>query len=67
MAAERYTLTAENLEMSRVRLNGQDLELDANDGLPTLDGQYVASGQVEFAPASITFLAIDEAANKSCN
>ena len=66
MAAERYTLTADNLEASRVRLNGQYLELDANDELPTLRGQHVAPGQVEFAHASITFLTIKEAGNGTC-
>jgi len=66
MAAERYTLTAEKLEAARVQLNGQDLELGSDDELPTLQGQHIASGQVEFAPASITFLAIAGAANESC-
>ena len=66
MAAERYTLTAEKLVSTRVRLNGQDLELGANDELPTLESQHIASGQVEFTPASITFLAIEGAANRSC-
>jgi heparanase len=66
VAAERYTLTAEKLEATRVRLNGQDLELGANDELPPIQGQHIVSGLVKFAPASITFLAIDGAANKSC-
>jgi hypothetical protein len=66
MEAERYTLTAEKLEATRVRLNGQTLELNANDELPTIQGQHIAPGQVEFAPASITFLAIEGAANGSC-
>jgi hypothetical protein len=66
MAAQCYTLTAEKLETASVRLNGQDLKLGANDELPALQGQHIASGQVEFAPASITFLAIEGAANGSC-
>jgi len=66
MAAERYTLTAEKLDASRVLLNGQGLELGTNDELPSLQGQHIASGQVEFGPASISFLAIEAAANASC-
>jgi heparanase len=66
MEAERYTLTAEKLEATRVRLNGQALELNANDELPTIQGQHIAPGQVEFAPTSVTFLAIEGAANGSC-
>ena len=66
IAAERYTLTADDLQATRVRLNGQDLELGADDGLPTLRGQQIAPGRIEVAPASITFLAIEEAKNRSC-
>jgi len=66
MSAERYTLTAEKLEATRVRLNGQDLQLGANDELPALRGQHVSSGLIVFSPASITFLAIEGATNGSC-
>ena len=66
MAAERYTLTADDLQATRVRLNGQDLELGADDELPTLRGQQIAPGRIEVAPASITFLAIEKAKNRSC-
>ena len=66
MAAERYTLTADDLQATRVRLNGQDLELGADDELPTLRGQQIAPGRIEIAPASITFLAIEKAKNRSC-
>jgi hypothetical protein len=66
MAAERYTLTAEKLEATRVRLNGEDLQLGTDDDLPPLRGQRIASGQVEFPPVSITFLTIEGASNGSC-
>lgn len=66
MAAERYTLTADHLQAARVRLNGQELGLEDNDDMPTLRGRQIASGQVDFAPASITFLAIEQAENPSC-
>ena len=64
--ARRYTLTAEKLEATRLRLNGQELRLGANDELPALQGQHVDTGRVELAPASITFLAIEGAENRNC-
>ena len=65
-AAKRFTLTAESLDARRVRLNGQDLKLGAEDELPDLSGQQVDSGQVDFAPVSVTFLAIEQAENQNC-
>ena len=65
-SAERYTLTADDLEATRVRLNGRELKLGADDELPALSGQRIAAGQVDLAPESITFLAIEDADNISC-
>jgi heparanase 1 len=65
-AAERYTLTADELDSGRVKLNGRELRLGANDALPGLRGESVRAGEVEFAPASITFLAVGNADNESC-
>jgi heparanase len=65
-AAERYTLTAPKLEDSRVELNGRELRLSAGDALPALQGVRVPAGRVALAPASITFLAIQEAGNGAC-
>ena len=62
--AERYTLTASKLESKDVQLNGHSLELQPNDALPKLEGTHVAAGKVDFAPASITFLAVPTAGNK---
>ena len=64
--SDRYTLTARNLEDTRVDLNGNELRLGANDELPRLAGVPTQSGRVTFAPASITFLAIPNANNGSC-
>jgi hypothetical protein len=61
--ADRYTLTARNLEDRQVQLNGQDLKLGPNDELPNLSGKRILAGRVELPPASITFLAIPDAAN----
>jgi hypothetical protein len=66
MASERYTLTARDLQDTRVQLNGAELQLGAEDTLPELKGTATHSGQIEFAPASITFLAIPKARNASC-
>lgn len=65
-AAERYTLTADELETGRVKLNGRELRLGASDALPELRGESVKAGELEFAPASITFLAMEHAGNGGC-
>ena len=65
-AAERYTLTAQKLEDTSVKLNGRTLALGANDALPALQGMHVPAGQVALAPVSITFLTMAGARNASC-
>ena len=65
-AAERYTLTAPNLEDASVQLNGAGLQLGAGDTLPALTGTPVAAGSLTLPPASITFLGISGAGNGSC-
>lgn len=64
--SERYTLTARELLDNKVDLNGSELKLGSNGDLPQLTGKPQASGQVKFAPASITFLAIPHAGNAAC-
>ena len=65
MPAERYTLTAPRLQGKEVQLNGRELQLQANDELPKLEGTHIPSGRVEFAPTTITFLAVPDAGNPS--
>jgi hypothetical protein len=65
-ASERYTLTAQELQDAHVQLNGVELQLGAGDVLPDLKGTAVHAGQVVFAPASITFLAMPKARNATC-
>ena len=65
MPAERYTLTAPRLQDKEVQLNGRELQLQANDELPKLEGTRIPSGRVEFAPTTITFLAVPDAGNPS--
>jgi hypothetical protein len=65
-AADRDTLTASKLEDEQVALKRCRLAVQANDALPSLQGQPVAAGPVDLAPASITFLAVREAGNTGC-
>ena len=65
-ASERYTLTAKDLTDKQAQLNGSDLKLRADDAFPELKGAPTPSGKITFAPASITFLALPEAHNASC-
>jgi hypothetical protein len=66
LASERYTLTAKALSDKQVQLNKTGLMLGADDALPHLQGTAIRPGQVTFAPASITFLAMPSAHNASC-
>lgn len=65
-AAERYTLTATDLQDTHTRMNGTELALGPDDAIPQLAGIPTRSGKVTFAPATITFLAIPTANNASC-
>ena len=66
VAASRYGLAADHLTDSSVVMNGRELTLGAGDELPALDGEPVAPGPLDLAPASITFLAIADADNPAC-
>jgi hypothetical protein len=66
IASQRYTLTANRLEDEQVQLNGRMLKVAANGELPQLEGQPAPAGRVEFAPLTITFLAMPDAGNKAC-
>jgi hypothetical protein len=65
-ASERYTLTAANLLDKQVQLNGAALQLGTGDALPELKGAATHPGQITFAPASISFLAVPGANNATC-
>ena len=64
--AERYTLTAKQLQDRAVQLNGKTLELNSDSDVPEFEGQRTRTGRISFAPTSITFLAIANASNSSC-
>src|ERR1700736_3902773 len=64
--AERYTLTAKQLQDRAVQLNGKTLDLNSDSDVPEFEGQRTRTGRIDFAPASVTFLAIPNASNSSC-
>jgi hypothetical protein len=64
--SERYTLDAASLRASMVWLNGATLGLDDKGDLPSIAGARTAAGALSFAPATISFLTIPEAANSAC-
>ena len=65
--AERYTLTAKQLQDTSVQLNGKTLQLNGDGDVPQFLGQPTRPGQISFAPTSITFLAIANADNINCH
>ncbi|MGH2387727.1 MAG: hypothetical protein ACRDIE_05940 [Chloroflexota bacterium] len=64
--ADRYTLTTNDLQRSKILLNGSELSVGAGGDLPRLTGAPTQAGKVVFAPTSITFLAMPGAKNSSC-
>lgn len=66
VAAQRYTLTADQLQSRTVKLNGKPLALLPGDRLPSLRPVAAAQGTVWLAPASINYFAVPKAANPSC-
>jgi hypothetical protein len=66
MPAERFTLTAPNLEGTKILLNGAELATDSDGSVPSLKADGVGKGTLRLAPSSVTFLTIPSARNKSC-
>jgi Glycosyl hydrolase family 79, N-terminal domain len=64
--SNRYTLHAASLAGRTLRLNGRKLKLDNTHQLPALKPIRGGAGILTFAPATITFLAIPDAANSAC-
>jgi hypothetical protein len=65
VASQRYTLSAasSDLQTRHIRLNTRELTLDTDGRLPELSPVLSPAGEVSFAPATITFLAIATARN----
>lgn len=67
VTSERYTLTADHLQSTGVKLNRTALELGPNDELPQFAAVTSPPGSVEIAPAAITFLNVADAKNPACD
>jgi hypothetical protein len=65
--AERYTLTAKQLQDTTIQLNGKTLEFNRDGDLPQFVGHSTRAGHISFAPTSITFLEIANADNSNCH
>jgi heparanase 1 len=65
-ASKRYILSSADLQSAQVRLNGSELTWDGKGELPRLEGTSAAAGDVAFAPATISFLAVPGASNRAC-
>ena len=66
-AADRYTLTAKQLQDTSLQLNGRTLQLNRDGDMPQFLVQSTRAGRISFAPTSITFLAITDADNNNCH
>jgi len=66
VAGERYTMSSSDLQSQPVQLNGTQLKLGPGDELPVLTSILIGAGNVEFAPATITFIALPQAGNGAC-
>ncbi len=67
VSSKRFTLDAATLQDTAVRLNGALLTADDVDRLSGLAGLPASAGSLRFAPATITFVVIADAGNRSCN
>jgi hypothetical protein len=62
--AERYTLSADKLEATEIRLNGQLMKLDGD--VPDFRPEQVPSGRMTFDPTTISFVVFPAAGNSAC-
>lgn len=63
--AEQYTLTSKELQGKTVMLNGKELQLDANDKLPGIEGNAIKAGDVVLLATSISFITFADAGNSN--
>jgi len=64
----RYTLSASTpLQGAQAELNGRELALGVRDELPDLEGEPATVDTIELAPATIAFVAVARAGNRSCS
>jgi hypothetical protein len=65
--AERYTLTAKQLQDTSLQLNGMTLQLSRDGDMPQFLSMSTRAGHISFAPTSITFLVIAHADDSNCH
>ena len=63
---ERYTRSSGDMQSRTVQLNGAELALGAGDEFPNLRAVATQAGSLEFAPATITFIALPGVGNSAC-
>jgi len=66
MTGQRYTLSSDRLDGTRVQLNGRELALGPTDALPAFEGAATAAGNITLAPTTITFVTVPTAGNGAC-
>jgi heparanase len=54
--AEKYLLTADELQTKTLKLNGKVLKLESDETLPSIKGEKIKAGEVLLPPYSILFL-----------
>jgi hypothetical protein len=54
--AEKYLLTADELQTKTIKLNGKVLKLESDETLPAIRGEKIKAGEVQLPPHSILFL-----------
>lgn len=59
-AAAQYLLTADELLTKKIKLNGQELKLTADDKVPTLKGYKIKAGVLKLPAHSIVFLTFEK-------
>ncbi|WP_435358011.1 hypothetical protein [Emticicia sp. SJ17W-69] len=59
-AGTQYLLTADELLTKKVKLNGQELKLKADDNVPTLKGDKIKAGVLKLPAHSIVFLTFEK-------
>jgi len=58
--ARQYTLTSKELQGKTVQLNGEDLQLTADDQLPAVTGQPVKAGNISLPALNISFITFED-------
>ncbi len=66
VAGYRYTLSAPQLLSKSVLLNGVELKVRPDGMVPNISGGSFGAGNINFEPATITFLVLPKATNSRC-